>query len=82
MTTYIPKKARKKTGGIQSVVLYLVLTLLALMLMGSFVSDNVYLSASKVTTDASGVVNEYRAAIGDGLYQDLPGSTTVTETES
>lgn len=63
-------------------VLYLVLTLLALMLMGSFVSDNVYLSASKVTTDASGVVNEYRAAIGDGLYQDLPGSTTVTETES
>lgn len=65
----------KKNRTLQSVLLYLFLTLLSLMLMGSFVSDNVYLNASRVTTNPAGVVNEYAAAIGDGVFgQPIPGA--------
>ncbi|MGI6110245.1 MAG: hypothetical protein ACOYB8_10455 [Eubacteriaceae bacterium] len=69
--------AVKDKGKSKGLVLYLLLTLLMLMLMGSFVSDNVYTSASKVTTDQAGISYTYRAAIGDGLYSSLTSTTGV-----
>lgn len=50
-----------------------------LMLMGSFVSDNVYTSATKLTTDNQGVSYAYQAAIGDGTYDQLTSTQTYQQ---
>ena len=68
-----------KKGGTKGLLLYLLLTLLMLMLMGSFVSDNVYTSATKLTTDNQGVSYAYQAAIGDGTYDQLTSTQTYQQ---